>query len=379
MYQSALDTTLNPFQELRLSGRYITNSMIEPLLKILPKNVTVSVEGLSVEKRSIYSIKLGTGQKRIMLWSQMHGNETTTTKALFDVLNTFKTQNSILDACTILIIPILNPDGAEVYTRLNANNVDLNRDAQNLSQPESRVLRDCFNRFKPNFCFNLHGQRTIFSVDNTSQSATVSFLSPAEDAERTLTNTRKIAMELIAVMQTDLQKYIPNQVALYDDGFNHNCVGDTFQSLGVPTVLFEAGHYSNDYNREITRAFIYKSLMVALDTISKLELTGEGYQDYLKIPENGTCFLDIIIRNVLHQNKPIDVGVQYQEMLINNTIQFVPKIEKLEPLDGYFGHRELDAKGAKVLDFNHSPLQVGNEIDSVWLNNENYSLLVAKT
>src|SRR5690606_13406057 len=116
----------------------------------------------------------------IMLWSQMHGNETTTTKALFDVLNTFKTQNSILDACTILIIPILNPDGAEVYTRLNANNVDLNRDAQNLSQPESRVLRDCFNRFKPNFCFNLHGQRTIFSVDNTSQSATVSFLSPAE-------------------------------------------------------------------------------------------------------------------------------------------------------------------------------------------------------
>jgi len=379
MYHSALEMTLNPFQELQLSGRYITNSMIEPLLKKLPKNAAVSVEGLSVEKRSIYSIKLGTGKKRIMLWSQMHGNESTTTKAIFDILNTFKAKNSILDACTILIIPILNPDGAEAYTRLNANDVDLNRDAQNLSQPESRLLRDCFNSFKPDFCFNLHGQRTIFSVGNTSRSATVSFLSPAEDAERTITKTRKIAMELIAVMHANLQKYIPNQVALYDDGFNHNCVGDSFQSLGVPTVLFEAGHYSNDYNREITRALIYESLIMALNTISKRNLTGEGYQDYLKIPQNGKYFLDIIIRNVLHEDKRVDIGIQYQELLINNTIQFVPKIEKIETLEGFFGHRELDAKGAKVLDFNHSPLQVGNEIDSVLINNENYSLLVPKT
>ena len=28
--------------------------------------------------------------------------------------------------------------------------------------------------------------------------------------------------------------------------FNINCV-DKFQSLGVPTLLFEAGHYGNDY------------------------------------------------------------------------------------------------------------------------------------
>ena len=247
MYPSALETALNSNKEQQLFGRYITNSMIEPLLNKLPKNAKVSVEGLSVEKRSIYSIKLGTGKKRILLWSQMHGNESTTTKALFDIINTLQKQNSILESCTLLIIPILNPDGAEAYTRLNANEVDLNRDAQALTQPESKVLRDCFERFQPNFCFNLHGQRTIYSVAKTNKSATLSFLSPAEDAERSITKTRKIAMELIVAMNKNLQKLIPEQIALYDDGFNHNCVGDTFQSLGVPTILFEAGHYKDDY------------------------------------------------------------------------------------------------------------------------------------
>jgi murein tripeptide amidase MpaA len=44
---------------------------------------------------------------------------------------------------------MLNPDGADMYTRLNANEVDLNRDSQNLTQPESKVLREIFDLFQP--------------------------------------------------------------------------------------------------------------------------------------------------------------------------------------------------------------------------------------
>jgi hypothetical protein len=51
-----------------------------------------------------------------------------------------------------------------MYTRLNANEVDLNRDSQNLTQPESKVLREIFDLFQPHYCFNLHDQRTIFGV-----------------------------------------------------------------------------------------------------------------------------------------------------------------------------------------------------------------------
>ena len=51
---------------------------------------------------------------------------------------------------------MVNPDGAKLYTRVNANEVDLNRDSVNLSQPESKVLRNVFEEFKPDYCFNLH-------------------------------------------------------------------------------------------------------------------------------------------------------------------------------------------------------------------------------
>src|SRR5690606_38901597 len=116
---------------------------------------------------------------------------------------------AILDACTLCVIPILNPDGARAYTRINANEMDLNRDAQALTQPESKVLRAVFDAFKPNFCYNLHGQRTIFSAGNTNKSAVVSFLSPSQDEACSLTPNRLVAMEIIAEMNNFLQELIP--------------------------------------------------------------------------------------------------------------------------------------------------------------------------
>ena len=62
---------------------------------------------------------------------------------------------------------MLNPDGADAYTRVNANLVDLNRDAQNLSQPESKILRNAFNKIKPDFI--LHYASEIFDTYKKSQ------------------------------------------------------------------------------------------------------------------------------------------------------------------------------------------------------------------
>ena len=149
---------------------------------------------------------------------------------------------------------------------------------KNLSQPESKVLRQAFLSFKPHFCYNLHGQRTIFSAGNTNKPATVSFLAPAQDEHCTVTNNRKVAMEVIGAMNTMLQTVIPNQVGVYDDAFNINCVGDTFQSENVPTMLFEAGHFPNDYGRDKTREFIYYSLLESLDYISKNHVDGSNHE-----------------------------------------------------------------------------------------------------
>lgn len=373
MTSEQLTDLYNSLKEKSLFGRYITSKIIEGLLDNFSSVFQFSTIGYSVEHRPIFSLKVGQGDTKILLWSQMHGNESTTTKALFDVLNGFSKGkfSDILENCTLQIIPILNPDGAARYTRVNANEVDLNRDAQNLTQPESKVLRACFDSFMPHYCFNLHGQRTIFGAGETGNSATLSFLSPAEDSERTVTDTRKKAMSVIALINEQIQKDLPNAIGRYDDGFNINCVGDTFQWLGVPTVLYEAGHYQNDYNREETRLFIFKSLIYGLKSIAD-GVKIDDFKSYFDIPQNEKNFHDIIIRNskvVANSQNTVDIAIQFKEVLKNGIIKFIPFVDKIENLDSYFAHNDIDAQGDLVLDQDNNAIEVSNEIVFVMLNN----------
>lgn len=338
-------------REEKISGRYITNDDIFSLLENLDDRFTIDVIGTSVENKPIKSVTFGNGGKRILMWSQMHGNESTTTKAAIDLINFIKKDSResrlYLSECTIKVIPILNPDGAKMYTRANANKVDLNRDAQNLSQPESVILRDVYTIFKPHYCFNLHDQRTIYNVGNSAKPATVSFLAPASDEQRSISESRKTSMLLIAGMNKKLQQLIPGQVGKYDDAFNANCVGDAFQMAKTPTVLFEAGHFPDDYRREKTRELIFIALEETLNSIANDTFLNNTVQEYDNIPENGRQFYDILIKNADHidttMQKSEGVGILYEEILEDGAIAFRPKIEK-RGIDTatVFGHKVVD-------------------------------------
>lgn len=344
------DTSLN-FKVTHVKGRYVTNTHIEPYLNTLGHPFRVEILGRSVENRPIYGIYVGHGPKRIFMWSQMHGNESTTTKAVLDLVN-FLMQPSqqvdeLLSKVTLHIIPILNPDGATAYTRFNANEIDLNRDAQNLSQPESRVLRKAFEGFKPNFCFNLHDQRTIFNVGQTKSPATVSFLAPSFDEARNNSDSRSIAMKIIVAMNEELQKFIPGQVGRFDDSFNPNCVGDSFQMKGIPTILFEAGHFTEDYQREKTREFIFNALQKSICTIANDSIDRYPLEAYFEIPENNKLFVDILIENAHVLDASLKekecISLIYKEILKNDTIKLIPTVsEKGFEKDTYFGHKILD-------------------------------------
>ncbi|MBU2930106.1 M14 family zinc carboxypeptidase [Winogradskyella psychrotolerans] len=373
-----LNTLFSEVKTSGLHGRYITNSDIEKCLENLSKP-KISTLGYSVEERPIYSLKFGNGPIKILLWSQMHGNESTSTKTLFDCFNVFETEHEIskqiLEQCTLEVIPILNPDGAERYTRINANEVDLNRDAQDLSQPESKILRQAYIDFKPDYCFNLHGQRTIFSAGETNKVATLSFLSPAQDQERQLTANRKAAMVIIAQINELLQAEIPNGIGRYDDGFNLNCVGDTFQSFGVPTLLYEAGHYRNDYDREEVRRLMFIAVLKGLEVIVN-GVHADAYKAYFDIPENAKCFYDIIIRNAKCRTMEgcVDIAIQYKEVLKQGKLEFIPIIEEISKLNSKFGHKEIEANQFLVEAIGESELNIGSEIDFVILKNERISL-----
>lgn len=340
-------------KDAHLQGRYVTMPHIKESTFYRHYLSSKSVLGLSVQEKPIELFTAGSGAVKILMWSQMHGNESTTTKAMADLFNFLKQDHdiaeTILSHCTLYGIPILNPDGALCYTRENANGTDLNRDAQNRSQPESRLLRELFDKITPDFCFNLHDQRSIYGVGNIEKSAVVSFLSPAQDQEASITPTRQKSMQLIVAMYTMLREIIPDHIGRYDDTFNLNCVGDTFQSAGVPTLLFEAGHFKNDYQREKTRSFIFYALVQCLYTIAGGFIDNYSYKMYFDIPENKKSFFDILITNIPYiyesgKKEPIALGIQYEEVLMQNTIEFLPLIQKKGDLHGYYGHNLLNYK-----------------------------------
>ncbi|MFK5959086.1 MAG: M14 family zinc carboxypeptidase [Lutibacter sp.] len=347
--------------EKSLFGRRILLNDIEPILHKLSSKFSVEKIGVSENKLPIYKISIGIGKTKILTWSQMHGNESTGTKALFDLFNFFESDdkslkiiiNKILASCTLEFIVLLNPDGAIKFTRENFKNIDLNRDAVEQKAVESKLLRATLDSFKPKFCFNLHDQRSIFNVEGTNNAATLSFLAPSEGIERTVTKGRKETMSVIVAMNNFLQQIMPNQIGRYTDEFYPTATGDNFQKLGHNTILIEAGHFKGDYDREITRKFNFYALLNGLFYIST-NTVYNNYKPYFNIPKNDKYFLDIIYKNlkVIRNNTTYieDVGIQYKFKIKKNVLIKYKYIENRGDLSSFHTYELINAENLDVLE-----------------------------
>ena len=367
----------------QLFGRYITAKDIIPELEKIPAEFDVDKIGETILNSPIHSVTFGKGDIRILGWSQMHGNESTTTKAVFDLFNLFNTKGrenphdsiqEILQKCTIKIIPMLNPDGAVRYTRENVNGIDLNRDAFDLREKESQILRSIFEDFKPHFCLNLHDQRTIFSAGDSKKPATLSFLAPSMDENRSVTANRKEGMQLITAINNDMQPFLPQQIGRYDDAFNHNCTGDAFQTSGVPTVLFEAGHYKHDYMREKTREFMALAILSAIQHISSGDYAQYDFRDYFQIPENEKKFFDVILRNAVINGEIKDVALQFEEKIKAGKISFDPVVQKMSKKMPFWGHQEINCEGQRVTSSAGGEINENAVVNQIMLKNNKLSI-----
>ncbi len=285
-----------------------------------------NIIGHSVEGRTIESIGFGKGPVRIMAWSQMHGNEPTATMALVDILNFLTHQDAydgyrqwLYDHFTLVLIPMLNPDGAERFSRTNALNIDPNRDALRWQSPEMQAFKSLFDRFQPHWGFNLHDQRNFFSAGESPHSATISFLSASADRQRTLTETRKKAMQLIGQVWKQVHHLCENHFGRYTDEFYPRALGEFFHTREVPCVLVESGSYPNDPYRDKARQLNFILLFKALESIQRQSFESESINTYLGIPENGKSLFDLLIRNCHLKlgNTTIraDLGFMYHEKI----------------------------------------------------------------
>lgn len=137
----------------------------------------------SVEDREIKWWEYGRGENVTLLIGSIHGSE----RAGTPILNRFlkwlgepENQNLLCDK-TVIVIPIMNPDGYLKQTRYNANDIDLNRNfpafnrdntghnGTALSEPESMILYKIINLSRPDKILVFHEAMACLDYDGPGE------------------------------------------------------------------------------------------------------------------------------------------------------------------------------------------------------------------
>jgi hypothetical protein len=335
--------------------RFTQAEMVAVLDPILRSPLLRTTEiGHSIQGRPIRAITFGTGPTTVLLWSQMHGDESTATMALADLL-TWLTQSTpvhpelrdrIAKSLTVVLVPMLNPDGAELFQRENAIGVDINRDAARLATPEARALKALRDSIRPQFGFNLHDQGARILTSRSGKQVGIALLAPpmndAGDYSGARANARLVASGLVSIVERE----IPGRVAKYEEKFNPRAFGDLFQSWGTSTVLIESGALPDDPQKQKLREINVIAILSALEAIASERYRSADPHVYDALSLNDRTAVDVLVRGalvVLPGVEPlrVDLAINYDDAL--NKLR--PRVREIGDLSLVVAFDTLDASG----------------------------------
>jgi hypothetical protein len=263
-----------------------------------PGRVRLEEAGKSVEGRPIHLVTIGAGGRRVLLWSQMHGDEPSATPALLDLADHLLTTpegRAVLDRLTLLMVPMLNPDGTERGMRRNAQEIDINRDALNLATPEGRVLKAIRDRHQPILGFNLHDQDRRTTVGDSGRLATIALLAVAGDPQGTMNEGRARAKRAASAVVSALRPLIGESIARYDEDWSPRAFGDNITAWGTPVLLVESGGYAGPLT-DLTR-LNFVALASVLAELAADDLAGHDPAVYEGLTRNQEdAFADVVVR-----------------------------------------------------------------------------------
>ena len=258
--------------------------------------------GRSVEDRPLRHVRWGEGNKTVLLWSQMHGDESTATMVLADLFRFLGEHpddarvKALRANTTLHFFPIVNPDGAARFQRRNAQGIDLNRDARMLATPEARTLKALYDKVKPMYGFNLHDQRVGYRAGDSGRGTAIALLSPPYNHAADVNHVRTRAIEVAGVIRTALEPYLAGHIARWDETFDPRAFCDLTTQWGTSTVLIEAGGIEGDVQKQRLRKLYFLGLVAALDSIASGSHAGVSPALYRELPENGDVWPDLLVR-----------------------------------------------------------------------------------
>jgi len=349
------------FSEMKVEPDFL-QKQIDLITGKAPGLFEIQLLGHSVEDRPIRMVSVGNGDVDVLMWSQMHGNESTATRSIVDLLSFIaenskqKSVNSLLQDLRIHFIPMLNPDGASRWTRENAIGIDLNRDALRLIAPESQLLKRVRDSLSADYGFNLHDQSKYYNVERLNNEASISFLATAFDYEKSRSAGRDEAMQLISYLYKINQHYIPNHTGRYNDDFEPRAFGDNIQKWGTKLILIETGGFKNDPEKQLGRKLNFVLIGSALEAIQKGLHKAISVEQYSQIPRNDRNLFDLKIENVQKMVNSsyytVDLGYFLEE---SNNDSYKGKeiyqvtLEDQGDLSTYTGYKNFNAEGLKIL------------------------------
>lgn len=158
---------------------------------------TVGSIGTSVKGRSILAYYFGSGANHVVYTGAIHGDEVSTRSLMLRWIDDLEANpQNIPSDKTIVVVPVLNPDGYAKGTRVNANNVDLNRNfnvsdwkkdvttvtnkpfpggggAAPMSEPETKAIANLVARLRPSLVLSYHSVAGIVAANLAGNSASL--------------------------------------------------------------------------------------------------------------------------------------------------------------------------------------------------------------
>ena len=325
------------------------------IIELKKINLKIDEVGKSYADREIYQIEWGKGATKILMWSQMHGDEPTATAAVLDML-VFLQKNrgknwvkELENSLTIRVVPMLNPDGAELFQRRNLQSIDINRDAQDLQTPEGRLLKRLRDEWQPAIGFNLHNQQSLTTVGDAPKQATISFLVVLGNAEGKTNDGHERNKRLCARMTEALNKFIPGHIGRYSDEYEPRAFGDRISEWGTPVILIETGALHGRDEMFLVKLNFIAYLSALRSLVDKSERQADA-KIYESLPVNGSgnlynyIFRRANVVNFSESSEPFvaDVSVNAERRRAEEVAPTF--IREVGDLSVYTGLEEFDAK-----------------------------------
>ncbi len=246
-------------------------SMAAELEKQDAKQTAMELEviGQSVKGRDLFLAKYlsDPANPTIMFLTQQHGNEQLTTEGTLEVIKHLGSgrMKDVLDNVNILVVPMLNPDGAmgdvdfplddyiasgdRHLTRYNANNKDINRDHVAKSQPEIQALHNnVLSAYDIDYMIDLHHQGARSAVDGKLVSGSILYPTTPDVSEEVREGSKRLG----AVVYQNVDRTGWGHLGKYVGGTANTIARNGIAAeYGISTLLFEmrgmSDHSNPDY------------------------------------------------------------------------------------------------------------------------------------